>query len=97
MAKERYMMTNSPIPPAGSNPPPSVDPAQGGGNPSTEAYYQSGGGWKSYEEWMGEKNYQQFMNNLLQSIVNQISIQKQKEHEVSLQLQRAEKGEDMYD
>jgi len=90
-------MTDSPIPPSGPSPTPGLDPTAGAGNPSASAYYQAGGGWKSYEEWMGEKNYQQFMNNLLQGIVTQIGNQKEKEHETSMKLQRAEEGKDMDD
>jgi hypothetical protein len=96
MPKVSVKMTDSPIPPTGQSSSSSGGASSAEG-PSGSLYYQAGGGWKSYEEWMGEKTYKQFMNNLLQGIVTQIGNQKEKEHETAMELQRAEKGEDMYE
>jgi hypothetical protein len=93
MSKVSENMSNS-IPPTG--PPQVPAPSPGEGNPSVSGYYQAGGGWASYKEWMGDAAYKQFVTNLEQAIVTQIGQQKQKEHEAALKLQRAEKGEDMY-
>ena len=84
------------IPPTGgsgnlSEPPPTGAP----GSQSGKAF-QPGGGWGAFEKWMGKKNFEQFQKNLCQGIVHQIGKDKDKEHKAAQQLQRAEKGEDMY-
>lgn len=91
-------------PPGGNQPPkaPGPTPAPFGkaaGLPgSSGGAYQAGGtGWESYEKWMGPKGFKEFQKNLMQSIVAQVSKDKKKEHETSLKLQAAEKGEDPND
>lgn len=81
---------NKPPPPSNNPPPPMPADSFEGGEAAKP------GSWSSFQEYFGDKYYDEFQRQICMTIAQNIQKDRIREKKVSMRLRRANTGEDQY-